>query len=87
MTADDLRNRAAGSRRNGNIVLYGDDGTKTPLMTITCDEADALADLIDFARHRSSCPNEYEGKVRPERAKCTCGFEDALAALDQEAPT
>lgn len=45
MTADDLHARADCARRNPVVLRDG-----KPVVTITCDHADAIAALIDAAR-------------------------------------
>ena len=69
MTADDLRARADRARRNPVVLRDG-----KPVVTITCDDADAIVALIDAARE-------------VERLAALRGFRggalhDALAALD-----
>lgn len=71
MTADDLHARADCARRNPVVLRDG-----KPVVTITCDHADALANLIDAARE-------------VERLAALRGFRggalaDALAALEAD---
>lgn len=84
MTADDLHARADRARRNPVVLRDG-----KPVVTITCDDADAIADLIEWANdapHHDGCNARHNDEqlahdppLHPYR--CKCG-RDALAALD-----
>ncbi len=72
MTARELRERSAGSRDQMNHYRVEADGTHTPMMSITCDQAQALADLIEYA----------DDAVRFEHSPSHMGaLADALTAL------
>lgn len=82
MNADELREDAKWARKVRRHVW------------VTADQADGLADLIEWANdapHHDGCMARFNDEqlandppLHPYR--CKCG-RDSLAALDQEAPT